>query len=713
MGYEFAYTPDLAPDATFTFPVAITLVAGEIDTRQAKALVAGYGVYADAALTQKLPFELSLTSNLDGIVIGPPATGLRAQTPCMQSDGPQFFCELDDLGEHLASASFDDKPGTWDFAPSYYLAQYLSQSGQPLAKPKVTEFTIKGAVASPQATVVATLAQNGSIDATWQPVAGATGYRVFVVARPQSAASDPLDRFALFNCFAEADSGPCTHSSDAIGMRGWNSSEYFAVGQTTSTSVNLSTLIGEDDYLASAYTSDTQNIYLQYITHNVTPGTQDDLVMENELVKQGKIAKKGAQTSFAAHPPVFTVGVQAIFGDHAGPISEAAAPNPQVLPVAIAQYTLDNIAKQTHCKAQYAITTTCNLDAVPVTMLDGMTQYLVPVYQTTVEQGTDGAAAAVKVCAQTTELCVRRNFPGMSVAQVKTTVTTLNATFLSKSNGAGTAVVAKYQKGDVSACTVSKTQPTVPYPVNGSTSLVKFIAANIEAGNSCMDLSQFYAADPASNWMDAYWEAVHQNPMTLMGEIGVYDWDPLTNVLILSPQAEVGDQFVSGLTALRAQVWAKAQQVDAQIIRPGMTDRQKALAINAWVDQAGAYNYQAYACMKNSAKCGNKPYHEAYPHAWNAAGILLDGKGVCSSYSAAFKLLADMAKLKSVVVTGTANGESHAWDKAQLAGKWRVVDPTWDDGYGTKFFGLTDAQAKRTQDNNWMVDAFIPAYAAN
>lgn len=65
--------------------------------------------------------------------------------------------------------------------------------------------------------------------------------------------------------------------------------------------------------------------------------------------------------------------------------------------------------------------------------------------------------------------------------------------------------------------------------------------------------------------------------------------------------------------------------------------------------------------------------------AYNAYGALVEGKAVCNGYAQAMKLLCDLAGLECQMVTGTADGENHAWNLIRLDDEWYHTDVTWDD----------------------------------
>ncbi len=62
------------------------------------------------------------------------------------------------------------------------------------------------------------------------------------------------------------------------------------------------------------------------------------------------------------------------------------------------------------------------------------------------------------------------------------------------------------------------------------------------------------------------------------------------------------------------------------------------------------------------------------------ADVLFRGKGVCDSYSKAFKLLCNTAGIAVERVTSSA--QNHAWNVIQFDDVWYQVDVTWDDPSG-------------------------------
>lgn len=80
----------------------------------------------------------------------------------------------------------------------------------------------------------------------------------------------------------------------------------------------------------------------------------------------------------------------------------------------------------------------------------------------------------------------------------------------------------------------------------------------------------------------------------------------------------------------------------------------------------------------------------------DAYGALVDGKAVCEGYARAFQLLCNKANIDSVLLSGTADSDNHAWNGVKIGGDWYQIDVTWNDtdrenNYAENdYFNLTD-----------------------
>jgi transglutaminase-like putative cysteine protease len=260
--------------------------------------------------------------------------------------------------------------------------------------------------------------------------------------------------------------------------------------------------------------------------------------------------------------------------------------------------------------------------------------------------------------------------------------------------------------------TVSTQAPEAPYTWNGSSEMVKYIAANLFAGQAAIDLSQFLDDPQAPLIYDAANEAYLQNPY-------ITDMFPVVGVrgtiLYVHYEMTYQERIESA-----ARLKAKVDSIMAAIINPGMNDWQKASAINRYLATNAVYDNAAANWATGKSRTRDE-FLENHPNAWDAEGVLLDGKGVCSSYSASFKLLADTAGLTAINITGYTDGDpslGHAWNKVKLDGRWLIIDPTWNSnvweqvrGNVETYFAMSDAQANRVEFDAFSIDTLIPSYA--
>ena len=108
-----------------------------------------------------------------------------------------------------------------------------------------------------------------------------------------------------------------------------------------------------------------------------------------------------------------------------------------------------------------------------------------------------------------------------------------------------------------------------------------------------------------------------------------------------------------------------AKEIVDQIIKPGMSEFEKAITIHDWLTF-------------------NIDYDLTYTH-YYLEETLRDRTGVCQGYALSFQAMAEFAGLECAYVRGTADNGSgsgyqgHAWNRVKIDGTWYNVDTTWDD----------------------------------
>lgn len=229
---------------------------------------------------------------------------------------------------------------------------------------------------------------------------------------------------------------------------------------------------------------------------------------------------------------------------------------------------------------------------------------------------------------------------------------------------------------------VARTFPDTPVQVLATTPLSKYIAANLMMGYTNIDLSQFPEAESDSRIKAAMIEAKDQNG--LIPFIIGYQYASKDKVLHVTLGTEgATDQHLSPKD-YSGQINSKADQVVAEIIKPGMDEETKVRAINSWIINHATYNYDG---LEGSHKVWEKTgtLTPEYTPDHDSGGIFFKGTTVCEGYANVFQLLATKSGLSSVVMTGIVtrtNGAKagHAWNQVKVNGTWKTVDTTWNDG---------------------------------
>lgn len=133
----------------------------------------------------------------------------------------------------------------------------------------------------------------------------------------------------------------------------------------------------------------------------------------------------------------------------------------------------------------------------------------------------------------------------------------------------------------------------------------------------------------------------------------------------------------------------EAARIASQVITPGMTDFEKALALHDWVLDNTTYEFSFYG----------------------PEGTFFKGRGVCMSYAEAYGLLLDQAGIENLYIEAAVE-MAHIWNLIKLDGEWYHVDCTWDDQnldeYGQyRYFCLSDELIQ--QDHSWPYDNYPAA----
>ena len=119
------------------------------------------------------------------------------------------------------------------------------------------------------------------------------------------------------------------------------------------------------------------------------------------------------------------------------------------------------------------------------------------------------------------------------------------------------------------------------------------------------------------------------------------------------------------IKAKKEQIEVKADAIISKIIKPGMSEAKKELAIHDYIVANTRYDVENFE-NDNIPKSSH-----------NIDGVLLNGTAVCEGYAKTFKFLLERVGIESIIVVGPEI--NHAWNIVKIDDEYYHVDVTWDD----------------------------------
>ncbi|MBP2619948.1 transglutaminase domain-containing protein [Streptococcus panodentis] len=340
------------------------------------------------------------------------------------------------------------------------------------------------------------------------------------------------------------------------------------------------------------------------------------------------------------------------------------------------------LAKSKELRAQGQLPT-----EAPLLMMDGSIHYFPIVYEQVAPAAGNSVRCAVSIKGMPSikdEVYTQ----GKSAEEVQTLANENNKNLESRSKSGVYQPYVSVEKADLDlkGQKVVKDVSDIEARVKGRSAMTEYFAKALANGSEYVDYSAFPELD-YSSLAKVIQEVKEDNP-TLPQHFD-YQVDESQNVV----------KFIYNDKDLASskKVEAKVKEVAKEIIKDGMSDREKVQAINQYLVDHATYNDAAYAKSKEVDRLRSKnprsdeetkqmgdivqnDLNGKYASAWDASGVLLEGTGVCQSYAVAFNALAQEAGLNSLYVSGDVNtGDKHAWNLVKIDGQWLVVDVTWND----------------------------------
>lgn len=245
--------------------------------------------------------------------------------------------------------------------------------------------------------------------------------------------------------------------------------------------------------------------------------------------------------------------------------------------------------------------------------------------------------------------------------------------------------------------------------VYANTALSEWIAINLLTHNEEISLADFPESANTEYLTDAFFEAYHQNP--LCGIIYTLNYDYSKDALVVTYVLDKEETEKMQTESLK-----KAQEIVEDIIDNGMSDFEKENAINTYLCENAQYNDEIMEYINSDGTISGEAV-ERFAHSFTPYGVLVENLGVCESYSEAFKLLCEAADMEVIIETGRLSGVNHEWNRVKVNGDWCIMDVTNNDSeyLPNCYFNLSDDMASTIliADKDALADNFIGNYAAN
>ncbi|PKU88507.1 hypothetical protein CQR46_1609 [Bifidobacterium pseudolongum subsp. globosum] len=226
---------------------------------------------------------------------------------------------------------------------------------------------------------------------------------------------------------------------------------------------------------------------------------------------------------------------------------------------------------------------------------------------------------------------------------------------------------------------------SVGIKVKGTDELVKYLGANLLAGNRRINVAHYVGAqdaDQSGTLQRAFQEAVAQNPLTFCA---------YTCSMTVRPDGDGNEPVVEVFAGMKLQ---KKEDY--------LKERDKVLGVvNAWVKEAGTNPKDQVAYFHNKIIDSFRYDHAVFKDGksnrlaeteYTASALALEVAGtddayiVCSGYAQVMQALLNQSGIDSWYVTGNvidptipADNSGHAWNVVNTGEGWTAVDVTWDD----------------------------------
>ena len=210
--------------------------------------------------------------------------------------------------------------------------------------------------------------------------------------------------------------------------------------------------------------------------------------------------------------------------------------------------------------------------------------------------------------------------------------------------------------------------PQDGYLVFANSAAEEWIALNMINGETKISIADFPELQTKEMLLDILEKVYNQNPYIL--GLCSYSLDYKEMMLEIN-YAYTKEELVKRQQA----IYEEAHKLVEELITDDMSEEEKQLAIYMYLEENTAYDDSVLerAAANNYKKIADPDFEDSF----NTYGILVKKLGVCQSYAHVYKLLCTMAGLKCDIATGYLAGNlPHAWNFISIDDQWYQTDVT-------------------------------------
>ncbi|MDO5558185.1 MAG: transglutaminase domain-containing protein [Oscillospiraceae bacterium] len=234
------------------------------------------------------------------------------------------------------------------------------------------------------------------------------------------------------------------------------------------------------------------------------------------------------------------------------------------------------------------------------------------------------------------------------------------------------------------------------YLVFADSAAEEWFARNMMDAQTEFSIEGFPEMQDPNLLIDTLLKVTYQNPYILGVKSYGYDYNTMTVRIDYEIDADT-------IKKQQGEIAAEASKVVSEVIKDGMSDEEKRMALYKYLEDNCKYDD---AALENAQANDFKMTDDnTFADSFSTYGILVKKVGVCKSYAFTYKLLCEMSGIDCMVVTGNLNGNlPHAWNAVKIDNQWFMTDTTNNANVSGIPYMLYDADSDISELTGFTID---------